>query len=154
METGLKQYPDDVKLKKLYELLKTTTASNNRKIISRNKTRTSSRNRINRSNRNQTASRISSRPNKIRSHKTRISRIRPTRKTRSRKNSSHRKNRTENQNGGKPENQNEQNQPVTAGQMTPEEAKRLLDAQKGDEQFLQLKPQGKPQTQPPPVKDW
>ncbi len=27
--------------------------------------------------------------------------------------------------------------------MTPEEAKRLLDAQKGDEQVLQLKPQGK-----------
>jgi hypothetical protein len=28
--------------------------------------------------------------------------------------------------------------------MTPEAAKRLLDAQKGDEQFLQWKPQGKP----------
>jgi hypothetical protein len=51
-------------------------------------------------------------------------------------------------------NQNGQGQPATAGQMTPEDAKRLLDAQKGDEQFLQLKPQGKPQNQPPPVKDW
>ena len=27
--------------------------------------------------------------------------------------------------------------------MTPEEAKRLLDAQKGDEQVLQWRPQGK-----------
>ena len=50
--------------------------------------------------------------------------------------------------------QNSQNQPVAAGQMTPEEAKRLLDAQKGDEQVLQWKPQGKPEDQNKPVKDW
>jgi len=50
--------------------------------------------------------------------------------------------------------QNAQNQQVAAGQMTPEEAKRLLDAQKGDEQVLQWKPQGKPENQNKPVKDW
>jgi Ca-activated chloride channel family protein len=50
--------------------------------------------------------------------------------------------------------QNAQNQQVAAGQMTPEEAKRLLDAQKGDEQILQWKPQGKPENQNKPVKDW
>jgi hypothetical protein len=38
--------------------------------------------------------------------------------------------------------------------MTPEEAKRLLDAQKGNEQILQMKPQGKPEDQSRPVKDW
>ena len=38
--------------------------------------------------------------------------------------------------------------------MTPEEAKRLLDTQKGDEQVLQLKPQGRPQDNQKPVKDW
>jgi len=30
----------------------------------------------------------------------------------------------------------------------------LLDAQKGDEQVLQLKPQGKPEQSQRPVKDW
>jgi hypothetical protein len=38
--------------------------------------------------------------------------------------------------------------------MTPEEAKRLLDAQKGNEQVLQLKPQGKPEDRNRTAKDW
>lgn len=45
-------------------------------------------------------------------------------------------------------------QPVKPGEMTPEEAKRLLDAQKGNEQLLQLKPQEKPRDNSRPVKDW
>jgi hypothetical protein len=56
-------------------------------------------------------------------------------------------------NGEKKENQNGENQ-VAAGQMTPEEAKRLLDAQKGDEQVLQMKPKDKPENQNRTVKDW
>jgi hypothetical protein len=38
--------------------------------------------------------------------------------------------------------------------MSPEEAKRLLDAQKGDEQILQFKPQEPPQSPNKPIKDW
>ncbi|MEY4918660.1 MAG: hypothetical protein RL616_2573 [Verrucomicrobiota bacterium] len=45
-------------------------------------------------------------------------------------------------------------QPVKPGEMTPEEAKRLLDAQKGHEQLLQLKPDAKPRNNSRPVKDW
>ena len=45
-------------------------------------------------------------------------------------------------------------QPIKAGQMTPEEAKRLLDAQKGNEQVLQLKPPEKPRNSSRPIKDW
>jgi hypothetical protein len=60
----------------------------------------------------------------------------------------------EKKNGDKPESQTGEGQPVKPGEMTQEEAKRLLDAQKGDEQVLQLKPQGKPQDQIKPVKDW
>ena len=48
----------------------------------------------------------------------------------------------------------EEGQPVKPGEMTPEEAKHLLDAQKGDEQLLQLKPPEKPRDNPRPVKDW
>src|ERR1017187_7681747 len=58
----------------------------------------------------------------------------------------------EKQNGQ--ENQNEPGQPVAAGQMTPKEAKQLLDAQKGNEQVLQLKPPGKAKDQNQPIKDW
>jgi Ca-activated chloride channel family protein len=45
-------------------------------------------------------------------------------------------------------------QPVKPGEMTPEEAKRLLDAQKGNEQLLPMKPDGKPRNPQRPVKDW
>jgi outer membrane biosynthesis protein TonB len=44
--------------------------------------------------------------------------------------------------------------PATPGQMTPEEAKRLLDAQKGNEQLLQMKPNAKPRDSRRPVRDW
>jgi Ca-activated chloride channel family protein len=48
----------------------------------------------------------------------------------------------------------QQGQPVKPGEMTPEEAKRLLDAQKDNEQLLQMKPQEKPRDSNRPVKDW
>jgi outer membrane biosynthesis protein TonB len=51
------------------------------------------------------------------------------------------------------ENQSDQ-EPAAAGQMTPAEAKKILDAQKGDEQLLQFKPEGKPRDTRRPVKDW
>ena len=38
--------------------------------------------------------------------------------------------------------------------MTQEEAKRLLDSQKGDEQVLPMKPLQKPQDSTHPVRDW
>jgi outer membrane biosynthesis protein TonB len=38
--------------------------------------------------------------------------------------------------------------------MTPKEAERLLNAQKGSEQFLSLKPKDKPENSNRPVKDW
>ena len=54
----------------------------------------------------------------------------------------------------KPDKQNGQTQAAAAREMSPEEAQRLLDAQKGDEQFLQLKPQNPPESQKKPIKDW
>jgi len=56
--------------------------------------------------------------------------------------------------GDKQDQQNAEGQPVKPEQMTPEAAKQLLDAQKGGEQILQWKPQGKPEDQNRPVKDW
>jgi len=45
-------------------------------------------------------------------------------------------------------------QQVAAHAMTPEEAKQLLDAQKGDEQVLQFVPQGEPKKRTKQLKDW
>ncbi|HWW02692.1 MAG TPA: VWA domain-containing protein [Candidatus Acidoferrum sp.] len=41
-----------------------------------------------------------------------------------------------------------------AGQMTPEQAQQLLDAQKGEELMLPAKPEGKPVDRNRPIKDW
>ena len=45
-------------------------------------------------------------------------------------------------------------QAYAAGQMTPEQARQLLDAQKGDEKMLQMKPEGKPADRSKPIRDW
>ena len=45
-------------------------------------------------------------------------------------------------------------QALAAGQMTPEQAQQLLDAQKGQELLLPIKPTGKPVDRSRPFKDW
>jgi hypothetical protein len=153
VESGLKQYPDDVKLKKLYELLKQQSQQ-------------SSQNNQSQQNQKQQSQSNQSQPQKSNSRQNQQSSQQNAQpQDQNQQNPSGQKNAEsqkpqppqkpdEKQNDGKPENQNGQGQPVTAGQMTPEDAKRLLDAQKGDEQFLQLKPQGKPRDNQQPVKDW
>ena len=54
----------------------------------------------------------------------------------------------------KPEDKKEDAQPVEAHAMTPQEAKQLLDAQKGDEQILMFKPEIDPKRQEKKLKDW
>jgi Ca-activated chloride channel family protein len=56
----------------------------------------------------------------------------------------------------KPEEKKESGEPeqVAAHQMTPQEAKQLLDAQKDDEQVLIFQPQGEPKNRPKQLKDW
>jgi Ca-activated chloride channel family protein len=45
-------------------------------------------------------------------------------------------------------------QQYAAGQMTPEQARQLLDAQKGDEKMLQPSKEGKPSERSKPLRDW
>ncbi len=54
----------------------------------------------------------------------------------------------------KPEEKPGEQQQITAHAMTPQEAKQLLDAQKGDEQVLQFQPQGEPKKRERQLKDW
>jgi Ca-activated chloride channel family protein len=57
---------------------------------------------------------------------------------------------------GNPEDKDKQEgqQTYAAGQMTPQQAKQLLDAQKGQEMMLPIKPQGKPRDPSKPLRDW
>ncbi len=140
VELGLKQYPDDVKLKKLYELLKQQQQQQQQQSQQNQQNQSQhqkSNSQQNQKQQNQQQSQQKSQQQKQDEQK-----------------SAEQQKQQQQKAGEKQENQNEQGQPVAAGQMTPEEAKRLLDAQKGDEQLLQLKPQGKPENLNQPIKDW
>ena len=137
VEEGLKQYPDDVKLKKLYELLQQQQQSqNNQSQQNQNQQNQSqqqkSNSQQNQQQQNQQPSQQNSQQQKQNEQKQSGQKNAGQQKQQQQQTSG------EKQGGEKPENQNGQGQPVVAGQMTPEEAKRLLDAQKGNEQFLQL----------------
>jgi outer membrane biosynthesis protein TonB len=54
----------------------------------------------------------------------------------------------------KPEEKTGEPQQVAAHQMTPQEAKQLLDAQKDDEKVLIYQPQGEPKNRTKQLKDW
>jgi outer membrane biosynthesis protein TonB len=55
---------------------------------------------------------------------------------------------------GQQDQKESEDQAVKAGEMTPAEAKRLLDSQKDNEQLLQMKPPDKPQNPLHTIKDW
>jgi len=134
-EDGLKFYPDDVKLKKLEKLLKQQQQSQNSQSQQNQQQQSSQQNSQEQKNQNEQKQNPADQ-----------------KKDEQQKQAEQQKSSAENSNGEKKDNQNGENQ--IAGQMTPEEAKHLLDAQKGDEQVLQLKPQGKPEDQNKLVKDW
>ena len=148
VETGLKQYPDDVKLKKLYELLKQQSQQPSQNSQSQQKQQPSQ------SNQSQQQPSQNQQPPQQNSQPQNQNQQDPSGQKNGQQQNQPPSPAPGEKQGGKPEDQNGQNQPEAAGQMTPEEAKRLLDAQKGDEQFLQLKPPGKPQNHQPPVRDW
>jgi Ca-activated chloride channel family protein len=52
------------------------------------------------------------------------------------------------------EQQQQEAQAAAAGQMTPQQARQLLEAQKGDEQLMPAKPNGKPTDTSRALKDW
>jgi hypothetical protein len=147
-ESGLKIYPNDEKLKKLEELLKQQQQQQNQQ--------NQSQQNQSQQNQQQQQNQQSSQKNPQDQQKQDEQKRNQSgeKKDEQQKQQDQQKSSGEKKDSEKPDNQNAAGQPVAAGQMTPEEAKRLLDAQKGDEQVLQLKPQGKPQDNQKPIKDW
>ena len=128
VESGLKIYPDDVKLKKLEQLLKQQ----------QQQSRQNQKNQQNQSKQSQQKNQESQ----------------PQKSGGQQNQQPNQPNQPQPQNNPGENKQAQQASAMKGREMTPEEAKRLLDAQKGDEQFLQLKPRGKPEDQNRPIKDW
>jgi Ca-activated chloride channel family protein len=137
VESGLKIYPEDPKLKKLEELLKQQQQQQQQNQQNQqNQQQKSQQNQQNQSKQKQ-QSQSQNQQQKQQQQK-------PDQQQKSQQNQ---------QNQANSQKQQEQ-KAQQAHAMTPEDAKRLLDAQKGNEQLLQFKPQNQPQNANPTVKDW
>jgi Ca-activated chloride channel family protein len=141
VELGLKAYPDDVKLKKLEQLLK----QQQQKQQQQNQQQQNQQNQ-----QNQSQSQKSDQQKQDEQKQSQADQ----KKTEAQKQEEQKQAAAQKKNDQQPEKPDAENQPVKAGEMTPEDAKRLLDARKGDEQLLQMKPQEKPRDPSRPVKDW
>ncbi|MDE3066940.1 MAG: hypothetical protein KGJ60_05240 [Verrucomicrobiota bacterium] len=132
VESGRKLFPDDVKLKKLEELLK--QQQQNRRQQQRNpasqQRQQSQNSRQDRQQQNQQAQNQSN-PKQQQQQKESSRDL-----------------------GNKNRQASQPTRAEEAKAMTPKEARQLLDAQKDDEQFLQLKPKEPRPNSPAPWKDW
>ena len=133
---GLRQFPDDAKLKRLYELL----------------------------NQQQQQNQQNQQPDKQPEQKPHQDKEgdqkdpAPPQKSKSdpEKEKQEKKNKQSGKSEDKAEAKPESNdsQPTAAHAMTPQEAQRLLDAQKGDEKVLQFAPTAEPKNSTKRLKDW
>lgn len=150
VEMGLKTYPGDEKLKKLEELLK-------------QKQQQQQQNQQNQNQKNQSQSQKSDDKKDQQQKQDQKKSDDQKKQDDEKKDQSGQKPEDQKKDGDQPQpdkpddkkgDQNAEAQAAKPGQMKPEEAKHLLDAQKGNEQVLQMKPKDKPQDPLRPVKDW
>lgn len=147
VETGLKTYPDDVNLKKLEELLKQQQQQQNQQ----NQQQQNQQNKQNQQQNKNSQSQQSQSQQQQQQNK------QQDQQKQNQQNSQQQQQNQQQQQAQEQNSKNNQNaaqQGAQAQAMTPEEAKRLLDAQKGNEQILRYQPKGQPQNANPVVKDW
>ncbi len=149
VENGLKTYPNDVKLKKLEELLKQQQQSQSQQ----NQQQQNQQNQQSQSNQQQKNQQSQQQQQSQSQQNQQQQNQQQSQQNKEKQNQSVQQKQQQDKSGQK--GNEEQQASATQGKaMSPEEAKRLLDAQKGDEQVLQWKPQGKLEDQNRPVKDW
>lgn len=154
VEMGLKNYPNDEKLKKLEQLLKQQQQQNqqnqqNQQQSQNNQKQQDQKNQQqNQQQQNQQDQQKRSDQQKQEEQKQNPA---DQKKGEDQKQQDEKK---DSDDKSKDEQEEQQGQPVKPGEMTPEQAKRLLDAQKDKEQLLQFKPDGKPRNPNRPIKDW
>lgn len=137
-EKGLKLYPDNVQLKKLEELLK-------RQQQSRQNQRQQKQNQSQRQQKS--SGRKNQQQQKQQNQAQAQKQSEPHKKQQEARSSA-------SQAGKKQEEKNGQKKAEAANKMTPQEARRLLDSQKNNEQFLRLKPPTPPPNSKRPIEDW
>jgi Ca-activated chloride channel homolog len=134
VETGLKIYPQDAKLKKLEELLKQQQRQQQQQ-----QQQNQQKNQQNGQNQSQNQQQNGQQPQNSQQNP---------------RNSAQPQQNQQNQQKQANSQKQQEKQAQQAQAMTPEEAKRLLDAQKGNEQLLKFNSQNQPQNANPPIKDW
>lgn len=155
VDLGLKHYPDDEKLKKLDELLKQQQQSQsqqNQQQQEQQKQQEQSKSQDSKDQKDQQSQ--DKQDQQKQDQKDQEKKSDEQKKEEEQKQQEQQKSAADKKDEQKPEDKPDEGRPVKAGQMTPEEAKRLLDSQKGNEQFLQLKPQEKPKDPQRKTKDW
>jgi outer membrane biosynthesis protein TonB len=151
VETGLKSYPDDVKLQKLEQLLKQQQQQQQQQN-QQNQQNQQQQNKQNQSQQNK-----NSQNQQSQSQQQQQNQQQQDQQKQNQQNSQQQQQNQQQQQAQQQNNQNNQNaaqQGAQAQAMTPEEAKRLLDAQKGNEQVLRYQPKGQPENANPAIKDW
>jgi len=136
-EGGLKLYPDNVKLQKLEKLLKQQQQSQSQQNQQKNQQNQQSQSQQQQQKNQQ------SQQNEQKNQQ-----------SQNQKNQKQQQPQEAQKQSGQNGNEKPPAQAAQGDEMTPEEAKQLLDAQKGDEQVLQFKPEGKPPNENQPIKDW
>jgi Ca-activated chloride channel family protein len=154
VEMGLKTYPEDEKLKKLEQLLKQQQQQNQQQQNQQNQQQQNDQQKKSDEQKKQDQQQKQDQKKDSQQQKQDEQKQNQSdqKKDAEQKQAEQKKDSGDKPKDEKPDQQ--QGQPVKPGQMTPEEAKRLLDAQKGNEQLLQLKPENKPRDSRRPVKDW
>jgi Ca-activated chloride channel family protein len=146
--TGLKFYPDDIKLKKLEELLKQQSQQQQQQ------NQQSQQNQKQQQQSKQNQSQQQSQKNQQQQQDQQAQNQSGQEKDKQQQEQQQQAKSAGKQSDEKQDEQTGQAQAAKAQEMSPEQAKRLLDAQKGDEQFLQLKPKNPPESSNRPIKDW
>ena len=157
VETGLKTYPDDEKLKKLEQLLKQQQQSQQNQQQQDQQNQSQQQKSQSRQQKNQQQNQQSSQNNSQGQQKQdeqKQSHAEQEKDEQQKQQEQQKQAAAQKKEAEKQDQQKAEGQPVKPGQMTPEEAKRLLDARKGDEQTLQFKPPEKPEDNLRSVKDW
>jgi Mg-chelatase subunit ChlI len=133
VDKGLKLYPDDIKLKKLDELLKQQQQQQQQQ---------------NQQNQQQQKQ---NQQNQAKSKQDQQKQQEKQKDQQKQQQQKQQQNQNQNQPQGEKPQPKEQQPP---GQMSPEEAKRLLDSEKGDEMLLPPSQKEKPHDRDHPLKDW
>ncbi len=161
---GLKLYPNDVKLKKLYDLLnqqQQQQSQQNQQQQQQQQQDKDQQNQQQQKENQQQKQQSQSKDQQKQQDQDQQKQDEQKSAEQKKQEEQQKKNQQEQQKAAEKKDQQDKDQKdqngqekAVPGQMTPEEAKRLLDAQKDSEQLLQLKPKTKPNDPNRPLKDW